>query len=72
MPAFQISLTAAAIVTDGGAVPQVTIVQLSAPGLAVFGRQEVQQLRDACQMALDAADAFAKPSPAGHTSKGTP
>ncbi len=67
MPAFQLSPCAAALVSDNSAVPTVSIVTVSAPGFIVAGHDAVRQLRDACNLALYAADAFTNPS----TSKGT-
>lgn len=53
MPAMQLTQCSAAIVSDGDA-PNVTVVQLSGPGVVIFGRAAVEQLRDACNLALSA------------------
>lgn len=62
MAAFQLGATAAAIVAENQALPQLTIVNLSSVGIVLFGREAVEQLRDACNAALDSADACTKPS----------
>ena len=67
MPAFQLGPTAAAIVAENQAVPQLTILNLSSVGVVLFSREAVEQLRDACNAALDSADAFTKPSPSQDT-----
>lgn len=53
MPAFQLGPRAAALVSDGGQ-PAVTIVQLSGPGVLISGHAALQELRRACDLALDA------------------
>ena len=55
MPAFQLSHCAAALVSDGD-TPSVTIVNLATPGILVHGRAAIEQLRAACDLALQADD----------------
>lgn len=67
MPAFYLGPHTAALVRENDANPAITLVTLSSGGILVSGRDAVQQLRDACNLALDAADAFTKPSPSQDT-----
>lgn len=69
MPAFQIGPCTAAIVSDSGATPSVMIVNIASPGVLVSGNDAVRQLRDACSLALDAAEAFTNPIPSQGTGK---
>lgn len=67
MPAFQLGPTSAALVSENQGMPQLTIVNLATAGVTIFGHDAVRQLRDACNLALDAAEAFTKPIPSQKT-----
>lgn len=62
MPAFQLGPCAAALVSDG-ALPSITIVQLSGPGVHLSGHAALEELRRACTLALDAFPAAQEKSP---------
>lgn len=61
MPAFQLNAHSAALVSYSNP-PQVTIVQTAGSGVFITGRDALEQLKAACQLALD-ADAHRHPEP---------
>lgn len=52
MPAFQLNMHAAALVSDT-VPPQIAIVQVTGVGVTIVGRDALEQLKAACQLALD-------------------